>query len=47
VSTTEQTTTALRYREAVERRDLDAVGELLAPEMGERAAAAGLKTTRA
>jgi ketosteroid isomerase-like protein len=32
VSTT-ATTTAERYRAAVERRDLDAVGELLAPEI--------------
>ncbi|MCW3031573.1 MAG: nuclear transport factor 2 family protein [Solirubrobacterales bacterium] len=30
---TEQATTARRYREAVERRDLDAVGELLAAEI--------------
>jgi ketosteroid isomerase-like protein len=33
VSTTEEATTALRYRAAVERRDLDAVGELLASEI--------------
>lgn len=39
--------TAERYRAAIERMDIDAVSELFAQAMGERAQAAGLQTTRA